>query len=232
MLDQSKLKVLPEPTRAYGAVARATEGAMAERGYTAVDLCHQLKLSKPYFSVWRNEGVKGVLSYNMPKATRALYTSAVERWLANEDFEVERADLTGTKSTQVPRTGAKRAARPAKATPTPKAKGKAPAAASAGGSRASVGSSSAAGVIRGGRSPKYAEAAARMPAKGSRKRVAWDLAEAAELQFHVGQLGEGKWAAIKQAGAKNGMFMERTPADLRDKWRNLQKAEEDLEEAN
>ena len=71
-----------------------------------------------------------------------------------------------------------------------------------------------------------------MPAKGSRKRVAWDLAEAAELQFHVGQLGEGKWAAIKQAGAKNGMFMERTPADLRDKWRNLQKAEEDLEEAN
>ena len=74
VLDQSKLKVLPEPTRAYGAVARATEGAMAERGYTAVDLCHQLKLSKPYFSVWRNEGVKGVLSYNMPKATRALYT--------------------------------------------------------------------------------------------------------------------------------------------------------------
>ena len=71
-----------------------------------------------------------------------------------------------------------------------------------------------------------------MPAKGSRKRVAWDVGEAAELQFQVEQVGEGHWAAIKEAGTARGYFMERTPADLRDKWRNMQKAEEDLEEAN
>ena len=48
----------------------------------------------------------------------------------------------------------------------------------------------------------------------------------------VEQVGEGHWAAIKEAGTARGYFVERTPADLRDKWRNMQKAEEDLEEAN
>ena len=62
--------------------------------------------------------------------------------------------------------------------------------------------------------------------------MAWDVGEAAELQFQVEQVGEGHWAAIKEAGTARGYFVERTPADLRDKWRNMQKAEEDLEEAN
>ena len=42
----------------------------------------------------------------------------------------------------------------------------------------------------------------------------------------------GNWSAIKRAGAAKGFFTERTPADLRDQWRNLQAAQHEIEEAN
>jgi hypothetical protein len=64
-----------------------------------------------------------------------------------------------------------------------------------------------------------------MRKQASRKRVRWTAEEQNKLIELVGLYKPGDWKGILTHARSEGYFLTRTPVDLKDKWRNIQKSQ-------
>jgi hypothetical protein len=93
------LAELPPPKMAAEEAVPAVLAALGARGLSQTAVCAQLSLSPVYLSIWlRNPKAKA-----MPELTKALYSAALELWLADATFAIHDPALTRTNPSQVPR---------------------------------------------------------------------------------------------------------------------------------
>ena len=61
--------------------------------------------------------------------------------------------------------------------------------------------------------------------KAFRRKISrWTAEETSQLIHIVTIYGKGKWKQVLEAGNEQGIFLSRTSVDLKDKWRNLERA--------
>jgi len=73
-------------------------------------------------------------------------------------------------------------------------------------------------------SPASPGAARAVTGTGRRKTARWEEAEVEALMALTTELGRANWARKLAVGLERGVFSGRTQVDLKDKWRNLEKA--------